>query len=249
MTLRWYCFGGFRVEDDGRELDLGAIRPRSRTLLRYLAAAAGPVHREQIIDALWPETAGTTAVNSLHVAVSTLRTFLEPGVARGASRYIVRNGPTYRLVTSSASDVEEFGAAYRAGRHAMPADRATAIRSFQAALRCYTGDLLPEDGPADWVVAERERYRAQAADAAAMLAELELEGERPMAAVRAARQALDLDDHHDAGWRLLIAAQVRVGDPAAAERTRRQYQRVLHTLGVPLQAVLGSAPGSILRVA
>ncbi|BCY05789.1 BTAD domain-containing putative transcriptional regulator [Actinoplanes sp. L3-i22] len=227
MTLRWFCFGGFRVEDDGRDLDLGAVRPRSRTLLRYLAAAAGPVHREQIIDALWPEMATSTAVNSLHVAVSTLRTFLEPGVARGASRYIVRDGPTYRLVTESNLDVTLFAEAYRVGRRA--GDRA----ALQAALQCYTGDLLPEDGPADWVVPERARYRAQAADAAALLAELELETGRPVAAARAARRALDLDDHHDAGWRLLIAAQLRVGDRAAAERTRREYARVLDTLGVP----------------
>lgn len=232
MTLRWFCFGGFRVEDDGRELDLGSIRPRSRTLLRYLAAAAGPVHREQIIDALWPEMTTGTAVNSLHVAVSTLRTVLEPGVARGASRYIVRDGPTYRLVTGAHLDVTAFGEAYRAGRRA--ADRA----SLQAALHCYTGDLLPEDGPADWVVPERARYRTQAADAAALLAELELEAGRPAAAARAARRALDLDDHHDAGWRLLIAAQVRGGDPAAAERTRRQYEGVLRTLGVPGVAAL-----------
>jgi SARP family transcriptional regulator, regulator of embCAB operon len=239
MTLRWFCFGGFRVEDDGRELDLGAIRPRSRTLLRYLAAAAGPVHREQIIDALWPEMSTGSAINSLHVAVSTLRTFLEPGVARGASRYIVRNGPTYRLVTGAQSDVTTFAEAYRAGRRAT--DRAEAIRSFQAALQCYTGDLLPEDGPADWVVPERERYRTQAADAAAILAELELEAGHPVAAARAARRALDLDDHHDAGWRLLIAAQIRGGDRAAAERSRRQYESVLHTLGV--------SPAAALRVA
>ncbi|WP_436523544.1 AfsR/SARP family transcriptional regulator [Actinoplanes sp. HUAS TT8] len=243
MTLRWFCFGGFRVANDRRELDLGSIRPRSRTLLRYLAAAAGPVHREQIIDALWPEMATGTAVNSLHVAVSTLRTFLEPGIARGASQYIVRDGPTYRLVTGAHLDVAAFGEAYRAGRRA--ADRAEAIRWFQAVLQIYTGDLLPEDGPADWVVPERSRYRTQAADAAAMLAELELEAGHPVAAARAARRALDLDDHHDAGWRLLIAAQVHGGDRAAAERTRRQYESMLRTLGVPFTSVLNPA----LRVA
>ncbi len=245
MTLRWYCFGGFRVEDDGRELDLGSIRPRSRTLLRYLAAAAEPVHRERILDALWPEMAGASAVNNLHVAVSTLRTFLEPGVARGASRYIVRNGPTYRLVTGPDLDVAAFGKAYRAGRRAMAVDRVDAIRAFQTALHHYTGDLLPGDGAADWVVTERGRHRAQAADAAGTLAELELEAGRPVAAARAARRALDIDDHHDAGWRLLVTAQVHVGDRAAAERSRREYEHVLRTLGVSL----GDAHGSALRVA
>lgn len=236
MTLRWYCFGGFRVEDDGGDLNLGAIRPRSRTLLRYLAAAAGrPVHREQIIDALWPEMTGPAALNNFHVAVSTLRTFLEPGVARGASRHIVRNGATYRLATETADlDVAAFARAHRAGRHAAATDPAEAMRLLRAALHHYTDDLLPEDGPADWVVPARERYRGQAAEAAGLLADLELDAGRPVAAARAARRALDLDQHHDAGWRLLIAAQIRAGDQAAAARTRRQYEGVLHTLGVPL---------------
>ncbi|MEV6342354.1 BTAD domain-containing putative transcriptional regulator [Actinoplanes sp. NPDC051851] len=233
MALRWYCFGGFRVESDGRELDLGAIRPRSRTLLRYLAAAAGrPVHREQIIDALWPELSEATAVNSLHVAVSTLRTFLEPGVARAQSRYIVRDGPTYRLVTGPDLDVVAFGEAFTAGRRAMAKGGPEAAYLLQSALFRYAGDLLPEDGAADWVVADRDRYRSQAADAAALLAELELDAGRPVAAARAARRALDLDDHHDAGWRLLIAAQLRSGDRAAAARTRHRYEGVLRTLGV-----------------
>ncbi|GAA4923827.1 AfsR/SARP family transcriptional regulator [Actinoplanes utahensis] len=244
MTLHWYCFGGFRIEeDDGRGRDLGAIRPRSRTLLRYLAAAAGrPVHREQIIDALWPEMTGPAALNNFQVAVSTLRTFLEPGVARGASRHIVRDGATYRLETETADlDVAAFAAAYRAGRQAATTDPAEAIRQFRAALQLHADDLLPEDGPADWAVAARERYRAQAAEAAGMLADLELGAGRPVAAARAARRALDLDQHHDAGWRLLIAAQVRAGDQAAAARTRRQYESVLHTLGV--------SPDGALRVA
>ncbi|GIF14591.1 AfsR/SARP family transcriptional regulator [Actinoplanes teichomyceticus] len=240
MTLRWYCFGGFRVEEDGRALDLGAIRPRSRTLLRYLAAAEGrPVHREQIIDALWPEMTAAGAVNNLHVAVSTLRTFLEPGVARGASRYIVRSGPTYRLVTETMDlDVAAFAQTYRAGRRAAATDPGEAIRLFRAALQLHTDDLLPEEGPADWVVPSRERYRAQAAHAAERLADLELDAGRPVAAARAARWALDLDQHHDAGWRLLIAAQLRAGDRAAAERSRRQYENVLRTLGVPLNSPL-----------
>ncbi|WP_306204719.1 AfsR/SARP family transcriptional regulator [Actinoplanes sp. RD1] len=237
MTLRWYCFGGFRVEDDGRELDLGAVRPRSRALLRYLAAAGDrAVHREQIIDTLWPGLAESTAVNSLHVAVSTLRTFLEPGVARGASRYIVRNGETYRLAVGAPenSDVTAFTEAFRAGRRAAADGRtATATALLRTALQHHDGDLLPEDGPATWAVAERDRYRAQATTAAGLLAGLELDRGHPDAAATAARRALDLDDHNDAGWRLLIAAQQRAGDHAAAARSRLRYERVLHALDVP----------------
>lgn len=244
MTLRWYCFGGFRVEQDGRELDLGPIRPRSRALLRYLAAAGGrAVHREQILDALWPELAGATAVNSLHVAVSTLRTFLEPGVARGASRYIVRTGATYRLATGAPGncDVTAFTETHRAARQAAASGQsAQATALLRTALHYYAGDLLPEEGPADWAVTARDRYRATATDAADLLADLELDRGHPAAAVTAARRALDLDPHDDAAWRLLMRAQQRAGDHASAARTRAGYERVLRTLDVSAaRALLG----------
>ncbi|HWS34193.1 MAG TPA: BTAD domain-containing putative transcriptional regulator [Actinoplanes sp.] len=238
MTLRWHCFGGFRIEDDGRELDLTAIRPRSRTLLRYLAAAGGrAVHRERILDALWPELTETAAVNSLHVAVSTVRTFLEPGVARGASRYLVRDGLTYRLDTGAPEngDVTAFDQAAAAGRRAARAGRtAEATVLLRTALRQYTGELLPEDGAADWVVADRNAYRARATAAAGLLAELELGADHPAAAADAARRALELDDLDDTGWRRLITAQQRSGDHAAAARTRAGYETMLRSLGVPV---------------
>ncbi|BCJ56016.1 hypothetical protein Asp14428_74910 [Actinoplanes sp. NBRC 14428] len=236
MTLRWYCFGGFRVEDDGAERDLGAIRPRSRTLLRYLAASGGrAVHREEILSALWPGVTESAAVNSLHVAVSTLRTFLEPGVARGGSRYLTRSGATYRLDTGAPelSDVTAFVAALRAGRHAAADGRiAEASGLLRTALFHYAGDLLPEDRPAAWATADRDRYRAQAVGAAGLLADLELGAGHPVAAAAAARRALEIDDHDDASWRLLITAQQRAGDHAAAALTRQRYERVLRSLDV-----------------
>lgn len=244
MTLRWYCFGGFRVEEDGNERDLGAIRPRSRTLLRYLAATGGrAVHREEILGALWPGIPESTAVNSLHVAVSTLRTFLEPGVARGGSSYLPRQGSSYRLSVGAPElcDVTAFSAALRAGRQAATAGRTgEASGLLRTALYHYAGDLLPEDRPAAWAAADRDRYRAQAAGAAGLLAELELSAGHPVAATAAARRALEIDDHDDAGWRLLIAAQQRAGDHVAAARTRVRYERLLGSLDVAAaQSVLG----------
>jgi DNA-binding SARP family transcriptional activator len=244
MTLRWYCFGGFRVEEDGDERDLGAIRPRSRTLLRYLVATGGrAVHREEILGALWPGIPEPTAVNSLHVAVSTLRTFLEPGVARGASRYLTRSGSTYRLVIGAPElcDVTAFGAALRAGRHAAAVGRtAEASGLLRTALYHYAGDLLPEDRSAAWAAADRDRYRGQAAGAAGLLAELELGAGHPAGATAAARRALEIDDHDDAGWRLLIAAQQSAGDHAAAAHTRLRYERLLRSLDVAAaQSMLG----------
>src|SRR5262245_37773777 len=90
------CFGGFRMQLNGRDLDCSGVRPRASTLLRFLALHAGrPVHREGILDALWPNLDRAAGIRNLQVAVSTLRVLLEPDVPRGASRLIRREGASY----------------------------------------------------------------------------------------------------------------------------------------------------------
>ena len=75
-------FGGFALRLDGSELELSAIKPRARLVLHLLGLAGGaPVHREVLLAALWPETEPETAARLLHVAISSLRTVLEPGDA------------------------------------------------------------------------------------------------------------------------------------------------------------------------
>ena len=72
-----------------------------------LALHAGrPVHRELLVDAMWPQLDSTAGTHNLHVAVSSLRSVLEPGVPRGASRLLPRDGDRYVLALpeGSASD-------------------------------------------------------------------------------------------------------------------------------------------------
>jgi DNA-binding SARP family transcriptional activator len=238
------CFGGFEIRVAGRPLDWSGIRPRVRALLRFLAMHTGqPVHRERIVAELWPELSGRAGINNLQVAVSTLRTFLEPGVARGASRFIPRDGESYRLALGDGgrSDLLRFESAIAAGRHALAAGRAAAAAgALRDALSQYGGDLLPEDGPAEWVVAERSRYRLRAAEAAALLARLEFDAGDWRGAIQVARRTLELDACCDDGWRLLIRAQQRAGDTMAASHTWRSYERMLQSLGVgapPMTAI------------
>ncbi|WP_433023213.1 ATP-binding protein [Kribbella sp. CA-294648] len=53
-------------------------------------------------------------------------------------------------------------------------------------LISYGGELLTEDGPSEWVVGEREQFRADAARASTALAGLELRDNDPVAAQEAA---------------------------------------------------------------
>jgi DNA-binding SARP family transcriptional activator len=193
------------------------------------------VHREVIVDAMWPQLDVSAATHNLHVCVSGLRSAMEPGVPRGASRLIVRDGERYLLALreGAISDLRTFDARTAAAERARNAGAAdTAITDLEVALSLYTGDVLPEDGPTEWVLAHREHYKVRAAEAAAMLGRLHLDHGRPEQAAAAARRSIDVDPCRDGSWRLLVAAHKAAGDLAASEEARRSYADVLASLGV-----------------
>ncbi|MBB4962449.1 BTAD domain-containing putative transcriptional regulator [Micromonospora polyrhachis] len=243
------CFGGFRISLGGQDLDWSSIRPRARAVARILAMNAGrAIHRDKLVEALWPGVPPGAATRSLHVALSSLRRFFELNLPAATSeRLLCRDGDAYLLAVppDGYSDVAVFRAALKIARRTQHRQGAAHLDALRAVVDTYGGDLLPEDGPAEWVVSERETLRQQAADAAAALAQSELDGVPELlqptgTAVESARRCVEIDPCHDAGWRLLIEAHRRAGNVAAAERARREYAQVLVSLG--LDPVTGREP-------
>ncbi len=226
-TLSIRCFGGFAIEVDGVAVELTALRPRARTLLRLLAMNAGrDVHRELLVDALWPGVDVVIGTRRLQVAVSSVRQLLESAGLSGAE-VLVRHGDAYRLAAPSGSviDVLDFEDGLRAP--------ASDIDSRATALALYRGDLLPEEGPAEYVVAERDRLRLVAAAAATTLARDSRALGRDRQALDAARLSVQLDRYQDLGWQLLIELHETSGDSTAASLARREHARAQAELGVP----------------
>jgi DNA-binding SARP family transcriptional activator len=242
--VRLRCFGGFRLEVGPETVDPRTVKPRARKLLHLLALHGGqPVHREVLIEALWPGAEPEAGARSLHVAVSAVRQLLGADPCRGAVT-IEREGEDYRLAAPPPAEGGGRPATYEAdvvtlvsrtedGRAREAAgDREGAIAAFAGALAAHTGDLLPEDGPDEWVVRARERFRAQAVDAARHLADLHLAAGQPLAAVRACELGLDIDPARDELWRRLQQAHFSAGNHAAAAATQRRYEQMLEDLGL-----------------
>ena len=231
------CFGRFGLTVEHAEPDLTAVRPRARAALRLLALHAGaPVHRELLAAALWTDLDPAAAMHNLQVAVSSLRGALEPGRRGRDSRLLVRDGEAYVLVLGEGSDADLHAfdrAVDEAARHRVAGREGAAITALQRAVDLYRGDVLPEDGPAEWITGPRDRYRLRAAEAAATLAELQLGRGDTAAAAAAARRSVHLEYWRDASWRILIEAYRRNGDVAAAKRARRAYGDMLASLDVP----------------
>src|ERR671916_647456 len=129
---------------------------RAAAIVKLLALEPGHrLHREQLLETLWPEGAGAA-----------------PGV------FLVRDGdqlllgPQDRLVV----DVDAFTAAASHAWHS--ADPAIA----QRASELYGGDLLPDDPYEEWAAARREGLRSSYLTVLTRLAGLHEErGELPQA--------------------------------------------------------------------
>ncbi len=217
------CLGTFRISVDGQALSLSPLRPLPHTLLLLLALNHGrAVHREILIDALWPDASVEAATHRLHAAASSLRRCLSDA---GLQDVVRRHGSAYSLTIEEAVlDAAEFDGAIReAGRCGARGDKSGALDGLLVAIDLYQGDLLPEAGPAEWVVAERERLRAAAATAAYSAGVLSLSLRSPADALPAARRATELDPLRDSAWTLLAEVQERMGDLKSAAATRREH--------------------------
>lgn len=227
------CLGGFCLRVGSAELDLTSVRPRARTVLRYLALHLGrDVHRERLVDELWPGVPLAAGTRSLQVAVSSLRGALDSAGLDGPA-VLRRHAEAYRLALPAGStvDIVDLRRAVAAGDAAQAADDLRgAVRIRRAALALHGGELLPEDGPAEWVVGERERLRLLAATTATALARGHRELGEPGHAIEAAQWAVELDPWSDLGWRLLIELHVQVGDRGAAARCSSRHERVVHEM-------------------
>jgi DNA-binding SARP family transcriptional activator len=233
LPTRLRCFGAFSLTIDGRPVDESAAKPMERALLHLLAMHAGErVHREVLMEALWPECEPNAGLHRLHVAVSSLRCLI--GHHQGGP-VVERVGNAYRLGLGEGSQVDiwEFGSQLnRASRARSMGQVATEEEALAAALAVYAGPLLPADGPANWVVSQRAMSEARAVDAAARLARLRLDNGQHSRAAETARVGLAIDAYRDELWEVLIEAAQLSGHHAEAGQARRSYAAVLGELGV-----------------
>jgi predicted ATPase/DNA-binding SARP family transcriptional activator len=148
--------GGLQVNAGGRIIaDKDWRLRKTRNLIKLLALAPGhQLHREQLLDLLWPEESPERASHNLHQSLYVARRALVESGGK-TSRYLSLNDEVISLAPSERLwiDVDEFEAAAQLARaHKEPT-------SYRAALKLYGGDLLPEDRYEEWAERRRESLR------------------------------------------------------------------------------------------
>jgi DNA-binding SARP family transcriptional activator/Ni2+-binding GTPase involved in maturation of urease and hydrogenase len=229
LSVAVRCLGGYSLTVNSVDLPWRGLRPRVRSLLMLLSMSHGrQLHREQLIEALWPDATLASGIRSLQVAVSSIRQCLSMGGITEDALH--RHGDAYALELPSVSDqLADFQRLAHAATRAQPPE---ALPLRLAALDHYVGDLLPEVGPAEWVVEERARLRLLAAEVASEAARDALVANDLRTALEAARRSVALDPYHDSSWELIVAICERLGDHSAAAVARREQARVWVDLGL-----------------
>ena len=200
-SVRVRLLGGFDVEVDGRPVASSAWRLRKASeLIRVLCVAPGHrLHREQLIEQLWPDRPPEAAVNNLHQAIHVARTALGSKENAAQGILVLRDGVLALCPDGGLwVDTEAFEAAARGARSD------SSLASLQQARRLYRGEPLRDDRYADWAAGPRETLAQDYLSLLARIAELEEREGRPDAAIDCLREILDLEPSDEAAHRNLM---------------------------------------------
>jgi len=156
--LRVRLLGGFGVE---RTEPTGLVydwrRRSAKTLTKILAAhPKHSLHREQILDILWPGADAESALNSLGKALYAARHAFEPQLPRRQNSTFLRLEDAMLVLDTEHVTID----ADRFEQLAQDALRRREISALESTLAVYRGELLPDDRYEDWC-AERRNYLAE----------------------------------------------------------------------------------------
>jgi DNA-binding SARP family transcriptional activator/tetratricopeptide (TPR) repeat protein len=236
MDVAITLLGGFRVSVGGVDVADDAWGRRSAAGLVKLLALAPErrLHREQVIDALWPEVGVAEAGPRLHKAAHFARRSLGEQTSGVALR-----GDVVLLLPDDHVDVDaaRFESEARSALEGGDADSAAAV------LDTYCGDLLPDDLYEPWAEEARERLRMLRADLLRRAGRWE---------VLLQDDPMDEEAHVALARRMALAGDVR-GGLRQLERLDRALRAELGTVPGPeavrlrasLQAALGHDAGTV----
>lgn len=249
QPLRVYTFGRFALVLDGHHVPIEKWeRKQALTILKYLVMHRGRmVHRDRLIECLWPSVEDATGRKRLKTTMHFLRRQLggdpsgEGFIGTVGEGYLLRDEVCWVDATEFERLVDKGTALDREGK----SDQA--LRCYQDAVTLYRGDYLEEDTYADWCAEERERLREIVVQMLARMADILIRQQRYVEAAQACRQALVREPCRESFHRTLIECWLSLGelDHAVAQyrrcreilareldveplpETQRLYQRVL----------------------
>ncbi|MFW6174631.1 MAG: BTAD domain-containing putative transcriptional regulator, partial [Chloroflexota bacterium] len=224
ITLRIYLFGGFRVVVQGRPVNDADWRVRkAKALVKMLALERGhSLHRDHILEGLWPDMDPQAGANNLHKTLYTARRALNPSSPIGGG-FLRLQGDMLTLTSPDGVwvDVEAFETAAAAARQTQTID------AYRSALDLYAGDLLPEDRYEDWVAPRREEVQSTYLELLMEFSRLYEAAEQWSGAIEQLGRVIAVDPVHEQAHAGLMRLYALSGQ---RHQALRQYQRLQEAL-------------------
>jgi DNA-binding SARP family transcriptional activator len=228
--LRVQTLGYFRVWRNGAEIVPSTWgREKALHLFQFFVTVRGRyLHKEQIVDQMWPELDWETSDRDFRVALNAVNKTLEPErKPRAEPHFVQRHGLAYGLnMQETWVDADAFESLVSAGNHALRDDVQLATEHYRAAVALYTGGYLPERRYEDWVSIEQERLQVLALGTMTTLAGL-LVTDSPLESLHLTQRVLAVDPVWEDAYRIQMRAYLAQGNRPLALRTYRQCVKML----------------------
>lgn len=239
LTLEVRILGGFQIAVDGQVLERPAWRLRkAENLVKLLAATPGHrLHREQILEALWPEADLHGASTAFYQALHFARRALEPDLAdrhSSAFLHLEHNLLELRAPGRLWVDADGFEEAAAAARATVDPE------AYRRAVGLYAGDLLPDDLYEDSVATRRQHLRHTCLDLLAGLAQRLQSNDDINGAIAVLQRALQVEPASEEIHVSLVRVYALAG---MRERALLQYRR----LSEILEREVGARPDPATR--
>jgi predicted ATPase/DNA-binding SARP family transcriptional activator len=214
-SLQIQLLGDFRISCGDREVAESTWRVRNAAHLVKLLALAPRfrLHREEIVDQLWPDldlpAVGTNLRYTIHIARRVLTSIADGDV-------ILRQGELIALCPPSGLkvDVVQFEAEATRARRTGNSD------DYRQAIALYGGELLPGDRYEDWSVRRREALRGTYLSLLIEFARINENAGKSNEALAALQHVISLDPANEEAHMTLMRLYTSRGQ---RQRALRQY--------------------------
>ena len=236
--LRVQTLGPFRLWHDAVEIPAKAWqRKKARQLFQlFLTYRRTTLHREQIVEMLWPELDPENAQRDFKIAYNVLCRVLEPDRPRNTpSAYILRDGSRYGLRPGADMwfDTAVFDQLITTADQLLHHNPTAAGEHYQRALALYMGAYLQEYPYEEWANQERTRLNNRYIRAAERLARALLQANETEKAIEVCQELLSQDNCWEPAYQILIRAHTQTGNHTQAIRIYHQcVENLQHELGV-----------------
>jgi predicted ATPase/DNA-binding SARP family transcriptional activator len=236
--------GPFRVTLDGRPITSFAY-DKVRALLVYLAVESGRAHhRNSLATLLWPDVTDERARANVRKALASLRQTLDDQNADTPFLLTTRDSIQFNRASDYTLDVTTFHTLLDGCATPPPSSDEldpNAIACMEQAIALYQGEFLAQVSTRgsivfeEWAALVREELHRRALDTCAALMEHYQRRYVWDKAQRYARQLVQMEPWHEAGYRCIMRALTHSGQRGAALQQYELCRRIL-------SAELGAEP-------